>query len=49
MGNVKNPVMGIWLGKNELNQTDRAEISGKDGAPMIPPVSAYIIIYHDNR
>ncbi len=25
MGNIKNPVMGIWLGKNELNQTDKAE------------------------
>ena len=37
MGNVKNPVMGIWLGKNELNQTDRAEISGKDGSPLLPP------------
>ena len=24
--NIKNPVMQIWLGKNDLNQTDRAEV-----------------------
>ena len=37
MDNIKNVVMGIWLGKNELNQTDKSEISGKDGAPLLPP------------
>jgi len=35
MGNIKNPVMGIWLGKNELNQTGRAEIKhGVDEATV---------------
>ena len=33
-----SPVGAIWLGKQSLGQTDRSEISGKDGAPLLPPV-----------
>lgn len=32
----KNPTMLIWLGKNLLDQKDRQELTGKDGAPLIP-------------
>ena len=38
MANLKNPVMQIWLGKNDLSQTDKSEISGKDGAPLAAPM-----------
>lgn len=30
----KNVTMQIWLGKNMLEQKDRQEITGKDGAPI---------------
>ena len=26
----------VWLGKNHLDQTDKKEITGKDGRPLIP-------------
>lgn len=32
--NQKNVAMQIWLGKNLLDQKDRQEITGKDGAPV---------------
>jgi hypothetical protein len=35
---VKNPIMAMFLGKNVLGQADKQEISGKDGAPLVPPV-----------
>ena len=31
-----NPTMLIWLGKNELGQKDRAELTGPDDGPLIP-------------
>ena len=33
-----NPTMLIWLGKQHLEQKDqsRQEVTGKDGAPLIP-------------
>ena len=34
---LKNPVMQVWLGKQELGQTDKSEIAGRDGAPLLPP------------
>ena len=34
----KQPVVGIFLGKNYLGQADKQEISGKDGAPLLAPV-----------
>lgn len=30
--------MLIWLGKNLLGQTDKAELTGKNGAPLMPSV-----------
>jgi len=32
----KNPVMAIFLGKNVLGQTDKQELTGKDGQPLAP-------------
>jgi hypothetical protein len=37
-----HPVGAIWLGKQSLGQTDRSEISGKDGAPL-PPIQINIM------
>lgn len=34
----KNPIVGIFLGKNYLGQADKQEISGKDGAPLLAPI-----------
>lgn len=31
-----NVTMLIWLGKNLLDQSDKAELTGKDGAPLMP-------------
>lgn len=31
-----NVTMQIWLGKNELGQSDKQELTGKDGKPLIP-------------
>ncbi len=31
-----NPTMLIWLGKQYLKQSDKQEITGKDGAPLNP-------------
>ena len=30
-----NPTLLIWLGKNMLDQTDKTEISGKDGGDLV--------------
>ena len=38
MKQVKNPVMSIWLGKQYLQQSDRTELTGKDGAPLMAPM-----------
>ena len=32
-----SPVGAIWLGKQSLGQTDKSEISGKDGSPLPAP------------
>ena len=32
-----HPVGAIWLGKQSLGQTDKSELSGKDGGPLLPP------------
>ncbi len=32
----KQPAVAIFLGKNVLNQTDKQEITGKDGMPLLP-------------
>jgi len=32
----QNPTMLIWLGKNVLGQTDKQEITGAGGAPLVP-------------
>lgn len=32
----KNAAMQIWLGKNWLGQTDKQEITGAGGAPLVP-------------
>jgi hypothetical protein len=39
-----NVTMLIWLGKNLLGQKDRHELTGKDGAPLIPEVDREEII-----
>jgi len=31
-----NPAMAIFLGKNLLGQTDRQEVSGPQGSPLVP-------------
>jgi hypothetical protein len=33
-----SPVGAIWLGKQTLGQTDKSQISGKDGGPLLPPM-----------
>ena len=33
----KNPIMQIFLGKNYLDQADKTELTGKDGAPLVAP------------
>ena len=33
-----SPVGAIWLGKQSLGQTDKSEISGKDGSPLPAPM-----------
>ncbi len=33
-----SPVGAIWLGKQSLGQTDKSELSGKDGAAMVAPI-----------
>ena len=39
-----NVTMLIWLGKNLLGQHDRHELTGKDGAPLVPKVDREEII-----
>lgn len=34
---LTNPVMAIFLGKNNLQQTDKQEITGRGGAPLLAP------------
>ena len=31
-----NVTMLIWLGKNLLGQSDKTELTGKDGSPLVP-------------
>jgi AraC-like DNA-binding protein len=40
-----NTTMLIWLGKQRLNQSDKAELTGKGGAPLFP---SKVIIGGDN-
>ena len=39
-----NVTMLVWLGKNLLGQSDKYELTGKDGAPLIPDVDREEII-----
>ena len=39
-----NVTMLVWLGKNLLGQSDKHELTGKDGAPLIPDVDREEII-----
>ena len=39
-----NVTMLVWLGKNMLGQRDRHELTGKDGAPLIPDYNREEII-----
>jgi len=38
-----NASMLIWLGKQLLSQKDKNEVTGKDGAPLIPPENINVI------
>lgn len=38
-----NPTMMIWLGKNELGQADKSELTGKDGAPLTPLPTSIVV------
>jgi len=33
-----NPTMLVWLGKQHLGQSDKSELSGKNGEPLFQPV-----------
>lgn len=44
MAQAGNVTMLIWLGKNLLGQSDKTEVTGKDGAPLIPDVDREEII-----
>lgn len=35
-----NVTMQIWLGKQWLNQTDKQELTGSEGAPLLGPLAA---------
>lgn len=39
-----NVTMLIWLGKNLLGQADKQEVTGKDGAPLIPKIDREEVI-----
>ena len=39
-----NVTMLIWLGKNLLGQKDKTELTGKDGAPLVPDLDREEII-----
>ncbi|MGH8281836.1 MAG: hypothetical protein ACRERZ_06555, partial [Gammaproteobacteria bacterium] len=38
LASAGNVTMLIWLGKNLLGQSDKQELTGKDGAPLLPDV-----------
>ena len=44
MAQAGNVTMLVWLGKNLLGQSDKHELTGKDGAPLIPDVDREEII-----
>ena len=33
---LNTPAVAIFLGKNDLGQADKKEITGRDGAPLLP-------------
>ena len=38
-----NPTMAVWLGKNELGQTDKSELTGANGAPLFVRIERVIV------
>jgi hypothetical protein len=41
--------MQIWLGKQRLNQSDKSEITGKDGKDLIPEKFIVEVVANDTR
>ena len=40
-----NATMGVWLGKNRLGQSDKMQVTGKDGRPLMDLKTARALLH----
>ena len=43
-----NPTMLIWLGKQFLGQSDKNELTGPEGAPLLPSITLKLVRPEEN-